>query len=118
MTVLSKPKNDKAKATKLRPAWVVANVYLEHDNYNNLVTCGVVCKSLKEAKDVAFEKAQGLLEVMNEDMRFKGMPEVRFDEAWRRVDHFDGIEQEYGYDPVDNRVSYAAIRVFKCEVMK
>lgn len=96
--------------------WVVANVYLDMDNYDNLVTCGVVAGTLKAAKRVALEKAEDLLLCYNNERQFQGKPEISFSEAWDEVDQDDGIEHEYGYDPINSDVSHAAIRVFKCRL--
>ena len=96
--------------------WCVANVYLDTDGYNNLVSCGVVCPDLETAKAIARQKAEMLVQVRNDELRYRGKPEISFSDGWREVDHDDGIEHEYGYDPVGVEVSYAAIRVFKCEM--
>ena len=95
--------------------WVVANVYLDTDRYNDLVTCAVAFRGFKAAKEEARRKAQGLLDTFNEDARWHGWKELAFDEAWAEVDRSDGIESEYGFDPVDSKVSCAAIRVFHAE---
>ena len=111
------PREYKEKTlAKKGKAWVCANVYLEPDGYNNLVTCAVVCKTLDEARRVAFEKAVNLLDEYNREEEFHGRPKLKFEQAWSTVDHDDGIEHEYGFDPTDMNVSYASIRVFKAEV--
>ena len=113
------PREHKEKTlTRKWATWVCANVYLETDRYSNLVTCAVVCDSLEEARKVAREKAEGLLEVYNADEKRRGNPTLTFEQAWSAVDHDDGIEHEYGYDPIYANVSYAAIRVFKAETVE
>jgi len=102
-----------------REIWVVANVYLDTDGFNNLITCAVVCMDgLQEALKVARDKAEDLLRVYNDEMVYRRKPRVRFEDAWTKIDHWDGIEHEYGWDPENHDVSWAAIRVFKASVSK
>lgn len=96
--------------------WCVANVDNERDGLDNLVACGVVCANLKAAKQVAYQKAKSLLDVYNDELAYRKKPQISFEEAWDEVDHDDGIEHEYGFDPKSDLVSYRSIRVFKCEL--
>jgi hypothetical protein len=102
-----------------REIWVVANVYLDTDGFNNLVSCAVVCMDgLEEAKKVARDKADELLKIYNEEMEYQRKPLLKFEDAWSPIDHWDGIEHEYGWHPENNDVSWATIRVFKASVSK
>ena len=102
---------------KTHEAWVVVNVSVDGLAGDiNLVNCAVVCKTKKEAMETAFEKAYGLYHTYLEELEDKGLPPVTFETVWKEVDHFDSLEQEYGFDPVDNKVAYCAIRVVKAVV--
>ena len=102
-----------------RELWVVANVYLDTDGFNNLVSCAVVCMDgLEEAMKVARDKADELLKIYNEEMEYQRKPLLKFEDAWSPIDHWDGIEREYGWHPENSDVSWATIRVFKASVSK
>ena len=82
----------------------------------NLVNCAVVCKTQKDAMETAFEKAYGIYQEYLEELKARNAPPVTFNEVWEEVDRYDGIEREYGFDPIFNKVAYCAIRVVKAVV--
>jgi len=103
--------------TDRETAWVVASVYVDYDadHYNNLLTCGLVCRTFGMAKAAALEKARVILDEYNANERYNGRPELAFSDAWMEIDRFDGLEREYGFDPTDAKVSCSRIRAFEAD---
>ena len=102
---------------KAAEAWVVVNVSVDGvEGEANLVNCAVVCRTQKEAMETAFEKAYGIYQEYLEELKARNAPPVTFNEVWEEVDRYDGIEHEYGFDPIYNKVAYCSIRVVKAVV--
>ncbi len=102
---------------KVSEAWVVVNVSVDGvEGEENLVNCAVVCRTQKEAMETAFEKAYGIYQEYLEELKARNAPPVTFNEVWEEVDRYDGIEREYGFDPIYNKVAYCSIRVVKAVV--
>lgn len=98
-------------------AWVVVNVSVDGvEGEENLVNCAVVCRTQKEAMETAFEKAYGIYQEYLEELKARNAPPVTFNEVWEEVDRYDGIEHEYGFNPIFNKVAYCSIRVVKAVV--
>ena len=96
---------------------MVVNVSVDGvEGEENLVNCAVVCRTRKDAMDTAFEKAYGIYKEYLEELKARNAPPVTFKEVWKEVDRDDGIEHEYGFDPVGSKVAYCAIRVVKAVV--
>ena len=111
------PLKQGASVKKAAEAWVVVNVSVDGlYGEENIVNCAVVCKTKKEAMETAFEKAYGLYQTYLEGLKARHLPPVTFNEVWKEIDRYDGIEHEYGFNPIDNRVAYCAIRVVKAVV--
>ena len=106
-----------ANKSKANEAWVVVNVSVDGvEGEANLVNCAVVCRTRKEAMETAFEKAYGIYQQYLEELKARNAPPVTFNEVWEEVDRYDGIEHEYGFDPIYNKVAYCSIRVVKAVV--
>lgn len=110
-------KQGKPAKKPVAEAWVVVNVSVDGlAGSDNLVNCAVVCKTRKAAMEAAFEKAYGIYNEYLEELKARNAPPVTFNEVWEEVDRYDGIEREYGFDPIFNKVAYCSIRVVKAVV--
>lgn len=93
---------------KTKTRYAVIGIYNDDDNFCPLVIFCRVVGTLAEAKRIARQTA--------ENERVADGRDIPFDEAWESVS--DPYNEDWGFDPIDNKVASLRIRVVRIENAK